>query len=166
MTAIDTLAESIETVLAKVNGKRRVRIADMGSVLWMIRKLLTTGEVEPITHEVANSYGYSSEGTYVAVKRKTTGEVVLGVWRAGTNRAGRLPGVTARNADKVQEQIDAIQPVLMVNGQVWVLDLESAIALASRDETESAILRELAGNPWDVATFSAWKDYCTENNFN
>lgn len=165
MTTTETTIEIIESALAKANGNRRVRTVEIGSVLWMVRKLLTKGAVTPIAYEVANSYGYASTGTYVAAHRKTTGEVVLGIWEDSTNRVGKLPGVTARRPDRIQGQIDEMVPMVLTTGEVWVIDLENALRIVARDETEAAILRELADSPGDVVTTSAWKDYCQENGF-
>lgn len=165
MTTQETTAQDIASVLVKSNGTRRKRIVDINQVTWMIRNLIVKGEMSPISHQVANSYGYDSVGTYVAVHRKTTGEVVLGIWADSTNRVGRLPGVTARRPDRVQEQIDEVVPMVLTTGEVWVLELENALSLVARDLTEAAILRELADNPGDAVTIGAWKDYCTENNF-
>jgi hypothetical protein len=157
-SAISTTPQSqIQAALAKINGNRQKRTVEIKSVLPLIERALLGQTPAPITHKVANSYGYSSVGTYCRVAKKSTGEIVIPVWLDSTNRAGQFPGVTARKDDRVQEQVDALKPFDGGTRHTFVLTPFEAASTVTSDQVSQNLLVAIATES-DPVAMAAYRD--------
>ena len=167
MTTTNSADETLSSYLAAANGRRRQRTADLGDLQTLVFDLLVAGGEPRHTPRVANSYGYAAVGTYAAAARKTSGEVVVGVWVEPANRAGRLIGVdpALRRADRVQAAVDGLTACEFdptrngTAGGRLVLTAEEAAEFAADDAGEAALLRAVAAAPSDDTPRLVLADY-------
>lgn len=163
MTATNTAAR-ISSVLLAANGRRRTRTANLAEVIELVRQLLLLGGPDRrLTQRVANCYGYAADGTYAAAARKSTGEVVVGVWVDSANRAGVMVGVnpSLRRADRIQAAVDALDAAEYAAAGRVVLTADEAADLVSGGGhgDEASLLRGIAAAPDDETTRLVYADY-------